>query len=160
MNGIITTHCASESGDMSAFARDAGVEYAEYRILTPTLFGDASPLEHQVDACREEPGDDARTPHFECHAGRTFFHVDCAGRASICKTSRRQSIDLVREGLTGLHALPHIASTALARPAGCAACPQAATCRSCTPDLVLRQESGTLSPAFCATGILTRKEES
>lgn len=113
---------------MHAMARRLGIEYRDYRNMSPTIYGGAESLPSQ-----SLPHLTVAKPFTGCDAGHTSFHVDPHGRASICKVGREPSAALAEEGIEGLHRLGGIADQLLRRQGGCTGCTLSAMCGTCMP---------------------------
>jgi radical SAM protein with 4Fe4S-binding SPASM domain len=125
---VITTDNAHEVDAMHAMAGRLGIEYRDYRNMSPTIYGGAESLPSQ-----SLPHLTAPKPFTGCDAGHTSFHVDPHGRASICKVGREPSIALADEGTEGLHRLGGIADQLLRRQGGCTGCTLSPACGTCMP---------------------------
>ena len=151
INIILTTHNAHERNEMINLARKLGFEYHVFSRFSPTLDGNAQPLSLMADNCSMNQKQPAAisTSHSGCFAGKTFFHVNAQGQASICKVARVPWVDLLNEGLSGLEKLPVIASKLLEKTAACNACAKNISCPTCAPRLKLYQLSGIVPPFIC-----------
>lgn len=125
---VITTDNAHEVDAMHAMAGRFGIEYRDYRNMSPTIYGGAESLPSQSLPHLTTP-----QPFTGCDAGHTSFHVDPYGRASICKVGREPSIPLADEGAEGLYRLGGIADQLLRRQGGCTGCTLTAGCGTCMP---------------------------
>jgi MoaA/NifB/PqqE/SkfB family radical SAM enzyme len=125
---IITQHNAHEADAMRRIAREYADRFSEYASISPTYDGQPDPLAVQ------SPDFLDRSEVFQgCPAGRTFFHVDPFGLATMCKVGRENPIDLMKTGVTGLLGLPAIADTQMLRTGGCTGCKLSGSCRVCRP---------------------------
>jgi sulfatase maturation enzyme AslB (radical SAM superfamily) len=125
---VVTTDNAHEVDAMHAMAGRLGIEYRDYRNMSPTIYGGAESLSSQSLPHLNTP-----QPFTGCDAGHTSFHVDPHGRASICKVGREPSIALAAEGTEGLRRLGDIADQLLRRQGGCTGCTLSAMCGTCMP---------------------------
>ena len=106
---IIVTRCSQhERKLMVSFAESRGLPYFVYDRLSPTIYGDSTPLAIQATDRRS-----SAQAFTGCDAGMTFFHIDQRGRASICKISRAPSVDLVEGGVAVLESLRGFAKSSL-----------------------------------------------
>ena len=144
---ILTTYNAHEEEKMVEFAKGLGVEYYVYKKLTPTITGDASPLCLQQEPS-SRPHNEGRNPP-ACMAGRSFYHIDTAGMASICKISRLHQTNLVQDGIDSLMLLAATADAELAIPDSCTNCTSADSCSMCGPERRLYIRASGSCP-FCA----------
>ncbi|MBT8227428.1 MAG: hypothetical protein KJO75_18290, partial [Dactylosporangium sp.] len=129
---------------MRAAAEDWGMEHHTYPNLTPTIDGGAAPIAVQATG-RLRP----RQPFTDCAAGRTFFHVDSTGHATICKIERGVRVDLLTEGLDGLRRLAPAADVAMLRAGACRDCPAMGTCGTCPPLARRFQEAKAPTSHYC-----------
>ncbi|MEU7200235.1 radical SAM protein [Streptomyces sp. NPDC045470] len=141
---IITNRSAHEADAMQAWADRLGLPRRQYATISPTIHGGAEPLPSQSPEYLTH-----RKPFTGCPAGRTFFHVDPHGRASICKVGREPSIDIPTEGLTGLARLGSIADSLMLRTGGCSGCKLSGTCRVCRPMAKLLQTAKAPPHTYC-----------
>ncbi|MFF7452376.1 MULTISPECIES: radical SAM protein [unclassified Streptomyces] len=144
---IIVRDNAHETDAMRAWARHLGVPFREYANISPTIHGTAEPLPQQSSEHLTH-----RQPFTGCPAGVTFFHADPFGRASICKVGREPNIDLITEGVPGLHRLGHIADSLMLRTGGCSGCTLSGTCRVCRPMAKVFQEAKAPLKHYCQHG--------
>jgi hypothetical protein len=91
-------------------------------------------------------------PFTGCPAGRTFFHADPFGRASVCKIGRDPNIDLIADGVEGLGRLGGIADSLMLRTAGCTGCQFSDACRVCRPMAKVFQEAKAPLQNYCRHG--------
>lgn len=109
-------------------ARSWGVDHHVYPNLMPTIDGGDRPIHAQsVGNLR------ARPPFSGCAAGRTFFHVNPHGQASVCKVDRDTTVDLVGEGTPALQRLAGAADVSMLRTGWCQKCPVVGACGTCPP---------------------------
>jgi hypothetical protein len=118
-----------------------------YSNLSPTIYGGGEVLPAQSVEYLT-----ARKPFTGCNAGHTFFHVDPHGSASICKVGRDPHIDLMDEGLEGLHRLGGIADSLMLRTGGCSDCQLSGTCTVCRPLAKLYQQTEAPLVSYCQHG--------
>ena len=106
-----------ELDDMIAFAARLGIQYRFDGVLWPRLDGGQGPIEQRLtpaevvaldseyperqrereDLVRRTGAGFARAKHvYACGAGQRSFHIDSAGRLSVCMMARRQSYALLR----------------------------------------------------------------
>ncbi|CAI7977516.1 MoaA/NifB/PqqE/SkfB family radical SAM enzyme [Frankia sp. Hr75.2] len=123
---IITRTNAHEESAMQAMADHLGVPARRFATISPTIYGGAETLAMQAPEHLTP-----RSPFTGCNAGKTFFHVDPHGMASICKVGRDPNVSLLAEGLDGLARLSGIADQLLRRQGGCTGCTLTARCGTC-----------------------------
>jgi MoaA/NifB/PqqE/SkfB family radical SAM enzyme len=117
---IIVDRNAHEAEAMKALAAGFGVLTKTYSNITPTIYGGAETLPSQSSEYLVP--NDGRKPFRGCDAGRTAFHVNPHGMASICKVGREPNVSLLEEGVEGLTRLADIADGLLRRQGGCTGC--------------------------------------
>jgi radical SAM protein with 4Fe4S-binding SPASM domain len=143
-NLIVTSANAAQVPAMRAAASDWGVEHHTYPNLTPTIDGDPAPIALQApDQLRP------RQPFTSCEAGRTFFHVDPNGQATICKIERGLRVNPLAEGLDGLRRLTMAADVAMLRTGACRDCPVVGMCGTCPPLARRYQEAKAPTNHYC-----------
>jgi uncharacterized Fe-S cluster-containing radical SAM superfamily protein len=125
---VITRGNSHEVDAMHAIADQLGIKYRDYKNMIPTIYGGAESLPSQSLRHLAIP-----EPFTGCDAGHTSFHVDPAGKASICKVGREPNIALADEGIEGLRRLGVIADHLLGRQGGCTGCMLSARCGTCLP---------------------------
>ncbi|MET9122252.1 radical SAM protein [Streptomyces sp. NPDC004528] len=141
---IVVQANAHELDDMRAWARSLGRPFREYANISPTIHGGPEPLPSQSPQYLTH-----REPFTGCPAGRTFFHADPFGRASICKVGREPNINLITEGVEGLAQLGDIAESLMLRTGGCSGCTLSGTCRVCRPMAKVFQEAKAPLKNYC-----------
>lgn len=147
LNVIVSDANAHEVDAMVALAESYGFRHEVFTNMSPTIDGDANPLASQ------SLGDlKPRSVFTGCNAGRTFFHVNPHGNASVCKVGRDPNVNLVTEGVTALTRLGEIAESLQLRTGGCSGCSKAGTCRTCRPLAKLYQEAGDRRELYCQHG--------
>jgi MoaA/NifB/PqqE/SkfB family radical SAM enzyme len=144
---LITRENAHEVDAMHAMADRLGLKRRDYRNMSPTIHGGAESLSSQSPEHLA-----ARRVFTGCDAGRTSFHVDPHGRASICKVGREPSIMLADEGTDGLRRLTGIADQLLARQGGCAGCALSGQCGTCMPLAARYREAQAPLDRYCQHG--------
>lgn len=143
-NLIVTNANADQVPTMRAAADAWGLEHHTYPNLTPTIDGGAAPIAVQaIDQLRP------RQPFSSCAAGRTFFHVDPTGQATICKIERGVRVDLLADGLAGLRRLASAADVAMLRTGACRNCPVVGACGTCPPLTRRYQEAKAPTNRYC-----------
>lgn len=147
LNLVVTRHNAQEVDAMRAMAEDRGLDYLVYANISPTIYGGAESLPAQAGELLSR-----RRPFTGCNAGRTFFHVDPHGFASICKVGRDPQISLMTEGVSGLARLSEIADRLLLRQGGCAGCSLSGTCGTCMPLAALYRKAQAPLNTYCQHG--------
>lgn len=147
LNIVVAKHNRHELAAMKELANRYGFPHHVYTKMSPTLSGGAGPLRAQAAGMLR-----TRRPFTGCNAGRTFFHTDPFGRASICKVSREQQVDLLAEGMDGLRALGGLADHLLTRTGGCACCALSAMCSTCPPLARLHQQAKAPLDSYCRRG--------
>jgi len=154
LNIITTKYNENEIGAMVAMAARFGFEYHVFTEITPALDGSCDPESLMSQSCGIISGNDTREPsaeYVECKAGRNFFNVNSAGQAFICKIAREKGVNLLSEGVSGLHRLKAIADELLARPAICEDCRLAKHCLTCAPTRRLYEKEGEVPSRICPT---------
>jgi radical SAM protein with 4Fe4S-binding SPASM domain len=119
LKSMITTRNRHEIWDMKAYAEDLGVEFRFDAMINARLDGSHKPLEYRIsenEAVAFDVADEKRAESmrefflmpshwrpasgenhlYQCGAGRNAFHIDSAGRLSVCMMSRRPAWDLRR----------------------------------------------------------------
>ncbi|MEU6230109.1 radical SAM protein [Streptomyces sp. NPDC047042] len=125
---IMTKHNEHEADSMRDIAREYADRFSEYGSISPTYDGQPDPLAAQSPRFLG-----GNTVFRGCPAGHTFFHVDPFGLATMCKVGRENPIDLMTNGVAGLHGLPALADAQMLRTGGCSGCKLSGTCRVCRP---------------------------
>jgi uncharacterized Fe-S cluster-containing radical SAM superfamily protein len=147
LNLIVARQNAHELDQMLAMAEDLGVPHTTFSNMSPTIYGGAESLPAQSqDHLRR------RKPFTGCNAGRTFFHVDPDGMASICKVGRDPQIPLMVEGVEGLRRLGAIGDSLLLRQGACSGCVLSATCGTCMPLVKLYRKARAPLSSYCQHG--------
>jgi MoaA/NifB/PqqE/SkfB family radical SAM enzyme len=147
LNIVVTDVSADETAAMTAMAEEWGVPHNVYTNIQPTYYGSGETLLAQsAEHLR------TRQAFTGCNAGHTFFHADPHGKASICKIGRDDQVDLMAEGLDGLHRLGGIADQLMLRTGGCSGCQLAGTCRVCRPLAKRFQEAKAPLGYYCQHG--------
>ena len=95
---IVTKYNQNNIDDMIKIASQYGSYYVYYH-LDPKLDG------KRVDdlLCMNEQPDKIIRNRKKCLAGKTFFNINCQGRASICKLSRDPNIDILNDEIKKLN---------------------------------------------------------
>jgi MoaA/NifB/PqqE/SkfB family radical SAM enzyme len=151
VNIVVTDVSADETAAMAALVEGWGVEGNVYTNMQPTIYGTGETLLAQsAEHLRTRPA------FTGCNAGHTFFHSDPHGLVSICKIGRDDQIDLMAEGLDGLHRLGGIADHLMLRTGGCSGCQLAGTCRVCRPLAKRYQEAKAPLGYYCQHGDANR----
>lgn len=159
-NIIVTQYNEHEIDEMVEMANKAGFEYFIYPRLTPTFQGDPAPMDLTARSCSilEEierynqnsiPQRNRNVGYKGCWAGQAFFHVTQDGEAMPCQSSRRISVNLVKEGVNGLVKLSDKSRELLVRPGKCDICQYNEECSTCPPNLELFQEAGSIPSYIC-----------
>lgn len=159
LNIIVHKFNRAEIEKMVELANRFGFEYHVYSKISPTIDGNPMPLEMMIDECDVRKKTELKSG-FQCMAGRTFFNVDAAGRAMICKIARQASVDLVAEGIKGLKRLPAIADNLLKPISKCESCDRKSSCNTCPPILSLYQSSKIMPSHICKNGNRFARKES
>lgn len=151
LNIILTKFNKQENAEMQDLARRMKAESFVYSYLTPTLQGKSSPIALAAECMTEKRLVNHKEKEWRqrCLAGRRFFHIDSAGRASICKIARELTVDLVKDSLGKLLELSSFADSLLNNSAQCLACIWFDQCPVCPPKLRLYQKSGEVPVQFC-----------
>lgn len=79
----------------------------------------------------------------------SFFHVTKDGKATICQSVKKNSVDLLEEGVAGLSRLIDISREILRRPKNCNTCEYSETCPTCPPNLEIFREAGRVPSYVC-----------
>ena len=119
LKSVLLTINRHELAEMRAFAERLGVKFRYDGMLWPRLDGGKQPfdyrlsLEEMIALDREDPerqrawakaaesfsGQMVRAEYvYSCGAGLQSFHIDSAGRLSVCTMSRRPTYDLLQIG--------------------------------------------------------------
>ncbi|MGW4750196.1 hypothetical protein ACWEPR_35915 [Streptomyces sp. NPDC004290] len=114
LNVIVSDDNAHEVDAMVALCERYSFPHQVFTNMSPTIDGEANPLATQAKGHIK-----ARSVFTGCNAGRTFFHVNPHGIASVCKVGRDPSVNLVTEGVTALTRLGAIAESLQLRTGGC-----------------------------------------
>lgn len=147
LNVIVSDDNAHELDAMVALCERYGFPHQVFTNMSPTIDGEANPLATQAEGHVK-----ARSVFTGCNAGRTFFHVNPHGIASVCKVGRDPSVNLVTEGVAALTRLGAIAESLQLRTGGCSGCTKVGTCRTCRPLAKLYQEAGDRRELYCQHG--------
>ncbi|MEU3257141.1 radical SAM protein [Streptomyces albidoflavus] len=147
LNVIVSDDNAHEVDAMVALCESYGFPHQVFTNMSPTIAGEANPLVTQAESHIK-----ARSVFTGCNAGRTFFHVNPHGIASVCKVGRDPSVNLVTEGVEALPRLGAIAESLQLRTGGCSGCTKVGTCRTCRPLAKLYQEAGDRRELYCQHG--------
>lgn len=147
LNVIVSDDNAHELDAMVALCERYGFPHQVFTNMSPTIDGEANPLATQAEGHIK-----ARSVFAGCNAGRTFFHVNPHGIASVCKVGRDPSVNLVTEGVAALPRLGAIAESLQLRTGGCSGCTKVGTCRTCRPLAKLYQEAGDRRELYCQHG--------
>ncbi|MCM1950385.1 radical SAM protein [Streptomyces sp. G2] len=147
LNVIVSDDNAHEVDAMATLARSYGFHHEVFTNMSPTIDGGANPLAFQSYADLKP-----RSVFTGCNAGRTFFHVNPHGIASVCKVGRDPNVNLVTEGVEALTRLGVIAESLQLRTGGCSGCTKVGTCRTCRPLAKLYQEAGDRRELYCQHG--------
>lgn len=147
LNVIVSDDNAHELDAMVALCERYGFPHQVFTNMSPTIDGEANPLATQAEGHIK-----ARSIFTGCNAGRTFFHVNPHGIASVCKVGRDPSVNLVTEGVDALSRLGAIAESLQLRTGGCSGCTKVGTCRTCRPLAKLYQEAGDRRELYCQHG--------
>ncbi|MFE2684897.1 radical SAM protein [Streptomyces mirabilis] len=147
LNVIVSDDNAHELDAMAALCERYSFPHQVFTNMSPTIDGEANPLATQAEGQVK-----ARSIFTGCNAGRTFFHVNPHGIASVCKVGRDPSVNLVTEGVAALTRLGAIAEYLQLRTGGCSGCTKVGTCRTCRPLAKLYQEAGDRRELYCQHG--------
>lgn len=147
LNVIVHADNEHEVGAMEEIASSSGFGHVVYSTMSPTIQGNASPLPTQSTGVRAK-----RSVFKGCNAGRTFFHSDPFGKASICKVGRDPQFDLIGEGLDALRGLESVADSLQLRTGGCSGCQLSGACWICRPLAKLYQEAKAPLGMYCQHG--------
>lgn len=172
----LTTINASEILAMKSLTEALGLEFRYDGLLWPRLDGDKRPLQYQlpmetllsldqVDTRREdeEIGEverlkdiSARTENiYSCGAGHNNFHIDSAGRMSICMMSRRPSFDLLRMSVEeAWHQIGLLKEQKRVLPSNCISCTINQLCSQCPGwSQAFYGDNATVVPFVCELGM-------
>nr|WP_254399288.1 radical SAM protein [Streptomyces sp. AC602_WCS936] len=147
LNVIVSDDNVHELDAMAALCERYGFPHQVFTNMSPTIDGEANPLATQAEGQVK-----ARSIFTGCNAGRTFFHVNPHGIASVCKVGRDPSVNLVTEGVSALTRLGAIAEYLQLRTGGCSGCTKVGACRTCRPLAKLYQEAGDRRELYCQHG--------
>ncbi|ARF62594.1 MULTISPECIES: radical SAM protein [Streptomyces] len=147
LNVIVSDDNAHEVDAMVALCERYSFPHQVFTNMSPTIDGEANPLATQAKGHIK-----ARSVFTGCNAGRTFFHVNPHGIASVCKVGRDPSVNLVTEGVAALTRLGAIAESLQLRTGGCSGCTKVGTCRTCRPLAKLYQDAGDRRELYCQHG--------
>ncbi|THA62383.1 radical SAM protein [Streptomyces sp. A0958] len=147
LNVIVSDDNAHEVDAMVALCERYSFPHQVFTNMSPTIDGEANPLATQAKGRIK-----ARSVFTGCNAGRTFFHVNPHGIASVCKVGRDPSVNLVTEGVAALTRLGAIAESLQLRTGGCSGCTKVGTCRTCRPLAKLYQDAGDRRELYCQHG--------
>ncbi|MFD7669838.1 radical SAM protein [Streptomyces anulatus] len=147
LNVIVSDDNAHELDAMVTLCSRYGFPHQVFTNMSPTIDGEANPLATQAEGHIM-----ARSVFTGCNAGRTFFHVNPHGIASVCKVGRDPSVNLVTEGVAALTRLGAIAESLQLRTGGCSGCTKVGTCRTCRPLAKLYQDAGDRRELYCQHG--------
>ncbi|MFE9783242.1 radical SAM protein [Streptomyces sp. NPDC005775] len=139
LNVIVSDDNAHEVDAMAALAASYGFHHEVFTNMSPTIDGGANPLASQSLADLKP-----RSVFTGCNAGRTFFHVNPHGVASVCKVGRDPNVNLVTEGVDALTRLGVIAESLQLRTGGCSGCTKVGACRTCRPLATSTRRRGTV----------------
>ncbi|WP_369189757.1 radical SAM protein [Streptomyces sp. R08] len=148
MNIVVAAENAHEVDAMVRLVESRwAFPYYVFSTMSPTIHGGSAPLTSQA-AKYLKP----RQVFSGCNAGRTFFHVDPHGIASICKVGRDPSVNLMTEGVGALSRLGAIAESLQLRTGGCSGCSKTGSCRTCRPLARIHQEAEDALSNYCQHG--------
>lgn len=157
-NIIRTIFNQNELSQMRDLANSFGFDQHTYTELLPTLGGMKDPFYVTADCVPdEELNVEIRKKKLlsgdswldRCGAGRTFFHVDPMGMASICPIARKPQVNLLEEGINGLTRLEGISKTLLDAKEECGTCQLWQNCLNCPPKLALYRATGEIPASIC-----------
>jgi MoaA/NifB/PqqE/SkfB family radical SAM enzyme len=143
INIIVTRYNEHQVTEMEKLAETVGAEYFVYTRLTATYSGEGGVLKVQSDKAALSK---KRSVFVGCEAGRTFFHVDPLGRASICKIARNPQVRLDEDGVGRLVS---IADDLLSRSDECKSCGVQSGCNTCPPMVADYRRASAPSEFFC-----------
>jgi radical SAM protein with 4Fe4S-binding SPASM domain len=117
LKSVVLTTNRHELNEMSDLADQLGVKFRYDGMLWPRLNGEQQPFNYQISAqemialdqiipekqeawqqlARSGSGQPVRAEYvYNCGAGLWGFHIDCAGKLSICTMSRSPTFDLLQ----------------------------------------------------------------
>jgi len=151
LNIIITKYNQNEMNDMINLAEKLGFEYYVFSNISPTINGNAHPLELMARDCEKIEEQGAFIPkkdrYAPCEAGQTSFHVNSRGEASICKTARKPAVNLLREGTNAFNKLSQISNQIMNQRSLCTHCETRESCNTC-PLILKLYLQGKVVPSF------------
>lgn len=147
INCVLSNRNAHERDAMTAIADRYDIPSFEYTNITPTIHGTGEVLPSQATEVMRR-----HDPYTGCNAGITHFHADPHGQASICKIGREHQIDLMTEGVEGLHKLAVIGDKLTTRHGGCSGCTLQKTCGTCMPMANLYRQASAPLETYCQHG--------
>ena len=143
-----------ELAEMKSMAKFYGIPFRYDTLLNRTLGGGDAPLRYRLSPrqtveldesdperrseCRRlvedfRGGSSEGDRIYQCGAGSSTFHIDPAGRLSVCMMSRQESYDLrlgtFREGWERF--IPEVLSMEWSRDVPCRSCPLRSMCGQC-----------------------------
>ena len=146
LNIIVTKHNDHQVAAMQALADRLGIEHYVYGRLSATYQGSGEVLDAQSPSFDLRQ---AREPFTGCNAGKTFFHVDPSGRASICKIGREPWVQLNKTGAGGMRQMAAAAAELLARSGACTGCGLESSCSTCPPLVDDYRQAGAAPAFYC-----------
>lgn len=153
LKAVLMTPNRHELPQMRALAEQLGVPFRYDGTLWPRLDGGKQPLDYQIsleemlqldledperqlewfDMAREFAGQTVRNDYvYSCGAGIQTFHIDSAGRLSICTMARNPSYDILKIGFEqGWKQFDAIRSQTRQLDTPCRTCTVGALCGQC-----------------------------
>jgi MoaA/NifB/PqqE/SkfB family radical SAM enzyme len=151
LNIIVTKYNSNEINEMIRIARHYGFEHHIFSSMSPTLEGGISPMQYEASECLiNEDRINRNSKGFSfCQAGQSSFHINSAGKASICKVARKPSVDVKIVGQQVLDLLPQISNQLFSDFSECNKCDERGTCSTCPLLYKFYQKSGQIPPSVC-----------
>ena len=146
LNIIVTKYNDHQVAAMEALADRLGIEHYVYGRLSATVQGTGEVLAAQSSKVDLRQ---ARAPFTGCNAGKTFFHVDPSGRASICKIAREPWVQLNKTGAAGIGQLVAASAELMSRSGACAGCELVSSCSTCPPQVDDYRKAGASEAFYC-----------
>ncbi len=153
LNIIATKYNQNEITSMADLAKNFGFEYYIFSVLSPTIYGDPAPIGLMPQDCKsikEYDKNISKENHYApCNAGKTSFHINSMGKASVCKTVRKPNISLLQDGVSSFRKLSQISKELSGLPSPCDYCELRESCLTCPSVLKLYLNSATVPSSVC-----------
>lgn len=151
LNIIATEINQHELGDMIKLAKKYQFEHYIYRHMSPKLDGDLAPTEIQISENTEsQKATDNNCEQFTtCGAGKTSFHVNCDGTASICKAVRLPTVNTLINPDSVFNRLELLSDLLFQQKFDCNSCDRRKICSTCPLLYNFYKKSGYLPRVVC-----------